>query len=86
MSTSYVHLNVENKVGYIEFYNPPHNALPAALLATLTETIETTAADPSIAVVVLQSGGDRTFCAGASFEELIAISNPEQGTVFFEGA
>ncbi len=85
MSTSYVHLNVENKVGYIEFYNPPHNALPAALLATLTETIETTAADPSIAVVVLQSGGDRTFCAGASFEELIAISNPEQGTVFFEG-
>jgi len=48
MSTSYVHLNVENKVGYIEFYNPPHNALPAPLLAALTETIETAANDPSI--------------------------------------
>ena len=36
-------------------------------------------------MIVLQSGGDRTFCAGASFEELIAISNPEQGTAFFEG-
>ena len=85
MSTSYVHLNVENKVGYIEFYNPPHNALPATLLAALTETIETAANDPSISVIVLQSGGDRTFCAGASFEELVAISNPEQGTAFFEG-
>ena len=85
MSTSYVHLNVENKVGYIEFYNPPHNALPASLLVILTETIETAANDPSISVIVLQSGGDRTFCAGASFEELVAISNPEQGTAFFEG-
>jgi len=85
MSTSYVHLKVENKVGYIEFYNPSHNALPASLLATLTETIETAAADPSIAVIVLGSGGDRTFCAGASFDELIAISNAEEGSAFFEG-
>jgi len=40
MSTSYVHLKVENKVGYIEFYNPPHNALPSEMLARLTELIE----------------------------------------------
>ena len=85
MSTSYVHLNVENKVGYIEFYNPPHNALPAAMLARLTELIETAGRDSSIAVIVLKSGGDRTFCAGASFDELIAISNPEQGAEFFKG-
>lgn len=85
MSSSYVHLNVENKVGYIEFYNPPHNALPAAMLARLTELIETAGWDSSIAVIVLKSGGDRTFCAGASFEELIAISNPEQGAEFFKG-
>ena len=85
MSTSYVHLNVENKVGYIEFYNPSHNALPAEMLATLTQLIETAGADPSIAVIVLKSGGDRTFCAGASFDELIAISNPQQGAGFFEG-
>ena len=85
MSTSYVHLNVENKVGYIEFYNPSHNALPAAMLATLVELIEAASVDPSIAVIVLKSGGDRTFCAGASFEELIAISNPVEGAEFFEG-
>jgi methylglutaconyl-CoA hydratase len=85
MSASYVHLNVENKVGYIEFYNPPHNALPSAMLATLVELIETAGMNPSITVIVLKSGGDRTFCAGASFEELMAISNPQQGTTFFEG-
>ncbi len=85
MSTSYVHLKVENKVGYIEFYNPPHNALPSEMLARLMELIETAGADPSVAVIVLKSGGDRTFCAGASFEELIAISNPHQGAEFFEG-
>ena len=85
MSTSYVHLKVENKVGYIEFYNPPHNALPAAMLARLTELIGTAGTDPSVAVIVLKSGGDRTFCAGASFDELIAISNPHQGAEFFEG-
>ncbi|AOR27822.1 enoyl-CoA hydratase [Formosa sp. Hel1_33_131] len=49
------------------------------------ELIETAGADPSVAVIVLKSGGDRTFCAGASFEELIAISNPHQGAEFFEG-
>ena len=85
MSSSYVHLNVENKVGYIEFYNPPHNALPATMLATLIQLIESAGSDPSVAVIVLKSGGDRTFCAGASFEELISISNPEQGAKFFEG-
>ena len=85
MSTSYVHLYVENKVGYIEFYNPPHNALPSAMLEKLTELIGTAGSDPSVTVIVLKSGGDRTFCAGASFDELIAISNPQQGAEFFEG-
>lgn len=85
MSTSYVHLNVENNVGYIEFYNPPHNALPTAMLEKLTELIGAAGSDPSVTVIVLKSGGDRTFCAGASFDELIAISNPEQGAEFFEG-
>ena len=85
MSSSYVHLNVENKVGYIEFYNSPHNALPSEMLARLTELIGAAGADPSVAVIVLKSGGDRTFCAGACFDELVAISNPQQGAAFFEG-
>ena len=85
MSTSYVRLNVIDKVGYIEFYNPPHNGLPASMLASLTDLITKAGLDPSIAVLVLKSGGNGTFCAGASFEELNAISNTDQGTTFFEG-
>ena len=85
MSNSYVRLNVKEKVGYIEFYNPPHNGLPASMLASLTDLITKAGLDPSIAVLVLKSGGDGTFCAGASFEELNAISNTDQGTTFFEG-
>ena len=52
MSTSYVRLNVIDKVGYIEFYNPPHNGLPASMLASLTNLITKAGSDPSIAVVV----------------------------------
>jgi methylglutaconyl-CoA hydratase len=33
----------------------------------------------------LKSGGDRTFCAGASFDELKSISNPTEGELFFSG-
>ena len=85
MSNSYVRLDVKDKVGYIEFYNPPHNGLPATMLASLSDLITKAGSDPSISVVVLQSGGDRAFCAGASFEELMAISNIERGAAFFEG-
>ena len=85
MSTSYVRLNVKDKIGYVEFYNPPHNGLPASMLKSLANLITKAGSDPSIAVVVLKSGGNRTFCAGASLEELKVVSNAEEGTAFFQG-
>ena len=85
MSTSYVRLNVKDNIGYVEFYNPPHNGLPASMLKSLVNLITKAGSDPSVAVVVLKSGGNRTFCAGASFEELKLVSNAEEGTAFFQG-
>ena len=85
MSTSYVRLNVKDKIGYVEFYDPPHNGLPASMLKSLANLITKAGSDPSIAVVVLKSGGNRTFCAGASLEELKVVSNAEEGTAFFQG-
>ncbi|MDG1015116.1 MAG: enoyl-CoA hydratase/isomerase family protein [Flavobacteriaceae bacterium] len=85
MSTSYVRLNVKDKIGYVEFYNPPHNGLPASMLKSLANLITKAGSDPSVAVVVLKSGGNRTFCAGASLEELKVVSNAEEGTAFFQG-
>ena len=81
----YVKLSKSQNVGYVEFYNPPHNALPAQMLSELTTAIANAGKDDEIGIIVLKSGGDRTFCAGANFNDLAAISNPEQGQTFFMG-
>lgn len=81
----YVKLNTKNEVGYIEFFHPSHNSLPSNLLSQLARTIANAGEDESIKVIVLKSGGDRTFCAGASFEELVDIDDEEKGKEFFSG-
>jgi len=81
----YVKQTIENQVGYIEFFHPSHNSLPSNLLSELARTITNAGEDDSIKVIVLKSGGDRTFCAGASFEELVAINDEDTGKEFFSG-
>ena len=85
MTEPYVKLNTKNEVGYIEFFHPSHNSLPSNLLSELARTIANAREDESIKVIVLKSGGDRTFCAGASFEELVDIDDEEKGKEFFSG-
>ncbi|MBU2922840.1 enoyl-CoA hydratase/isomerase family protein [Winogradskyella psychrotolerans] len=85
MNTPYVKLDIKNEVGYIEFFHPAHNSLPGDVLAKLAQTITDAGTNDAIKVVVLKSGGDRTFCAGASFEELININDAATGKVFFSG-
>lgn len=82
---AYVKQTIENQVGYIEFFHPEHNSLPANLLSKLVQTIIDAGNNDDIKVIVLKSGGDRTFCAGASFKELININNEDVGKVFFTG-
>lgn len=81
----YVTINIENQVGYIEFFHPAHNSLPGDLLKKLAATITDAGHNDDIKVIVLRSGGDRTFCAGASFNELINIDDEATGKVFFSG-
>ena len=81
----YVKINIENEVGYIEFYHPDHNAMPTENLQKLTKAINDAGSNDAIKVIVLKSGGDRTFCAGASFKELISINNEAAGKQFFLG-
>ena len=80
-----VETKVENQIAYITFYHPSHNSLPGRLLAELTASIDTAGQNDEVKVVVLQSAGDRTFCAGASFDELISIKDFETGKKFFLG-
>ena len=85
MSHPYVKLTVENEVGYITFFHPDQNALPSKSLAQLEQTITEAGNNETVKVIVLKSGGDRTFCAGASFKELISISTAKEGEQFFSG-
>jgi methylglutaconyl-CoA hydratase len=76
---------LDNGVLHIEFAHPAHNSLPSNLLTQLTATIKAAGEDPSVSVIVLRSGGERTFCAGASFDELASIADFETGKRFFSG-
>ncbi|WP_159021658.1 enoyl-CoA hydratase/isomerase family protein [Formosa sp. L2A11] len=85
MDKPFVKQVVLDGVSTITFSNPSHNALPSLLLSKLETEIVLAANNTAVRVVVLQSGGDRTFCAGASFNELIAIETETQGEMFFSG-
>ncbi len=69
----------------VEFFHPKHNSLPSSVLKELADTITKAGQNDAIQVIVLKSGGNRTFCAGASFDELRAISDLETGKQFFMG-
>lgn len=77
--------NNADGVTTISFYHPAQNSMPSALLKQLADAIFNTGNDPDTKVIVLKSGGDRTFCAGASFDELLQIKDKETGALFFEG-
>ncbi|MEO5776546.1 MAG: enoyl-CoA hydratase/isomerase family protein [Flavobacterium sp.] len=82
---AYVKHNIENNIATIEFFHPEQNSLPGNILAQLAETITNMGNHNDVKVIVLKSGGDRTFCAGASFKELMAINDAATGKVFFSG-
>ena len=85
MTEGTVTYKVENAVGYITFFHPQSNSLPGDLLRRLARTIEEAGNDDSAKVLVLKSEGEKAFCAGASFDELVSIEDINQGKEFFSG-
>lgn len=85
MTKPYVKKDIQNGIATIEFFHPAHNSLPGDLLAQLVNAIDAAGENEEVKVVILKSGGERTFCAGASFKELININDAETGRVFFSG-
>jgi len=81
VSTRYI----ESGIAELTFFHPKHNSLPSDILAELAKTITNLGNDSACEVIILKSGGDRTFCSGASFDELIAINDLETGAEFFMG-
>jgi methylglutaconyl-CoA hydratase len=81
----YVRSTKEQGIATIEFFHPASNSLPGVILQDLARTVQDTGADPDVRVIILRSAGEKAFCAGASFDELTAISNEEEGLRFFSG-
>ncbi|RMG45299.1 MAG: enoyl-CoA hydratase/isomerase family protein [Acidobacteria bacterium] len=80
-----VEVNVEGGVARVTFSHPKGNSLPGATLAELAAAVRRASDDPAARVVLLQSAGERAFCAGASFDELLAVKDEAAATEFFMG-
>ncbi len=75
----------ERGIATITFFHPLSNSLPGKVLAKLAQTITEMGQNDEVKVIILKSEGDKAFCAGASFDELIAIEDLEVGKIFFSG-
>lgn len=75
----------ENGIATISFFHPQSNSLPGVLLRQLAEEITNAGNNTDAKVIVLKSLGEKAFCAGASFDELISIKDNETGNYFFSG-
>lgn len=81
----HVKTTISNGIARITFFHPQSNSMPGHLLRKLAEEITAAGQNPEAKVIVMQSEGEKSFCAGASFDELISIKDLETGKVFFSG-
>jgi len=81
----YVDVETHRGITTIEFFHPQSNALPRKILESLAHEIHGAGADAETKTIILRSGGEKAFCAGASFNELTQIENEKKGFEFFSG-
>ena len=85
MTEGYVKRELHKGIATIEFFHPQSNSLPGKILEELAQAIHAAGNDDLTKVIILRSAGEKVFCSGASFDELIAIKNEEEGLKFFSG-
>lgn len=85
MENGYVKLEIQKKIAELTFYHPKSNSLPSNLLKDLTNHFENLSNNKKVNAIMLKSEGEKAFCAGASFDELMSISNFDEGKEFFMG-
>ena len=85
MENGSLYTHIQNKIAVIEFFHPAGNSLPGELLARLAVAFDELSVNKDVNVIILKSEKETTFCAGASFDELSAISTVDDGKQFFLG-
>jgi methylglutaconyl-CoA hydratase len=85
MEAAYVKSEFHQGLRIIEFFHPQSNSLPRKILTELAQAIHAAGNEKETKLILLKSGGEKAFCAGASFDELAALTNLEEGIHFFSG-
>lgn len=85
MDSYYIKSDIADKIATVEFYHPKSNSFPSTQLAELARVFDVLGKNEEVRVIVLKSTGDRVFSAGASFDELLTISDFDKGKKFFMG-
>jgi methylglutaconyl-CoA hydratase len=80
-----VNYEIQDGIATITFGHPLSNSLPGKILQKLANTITELGQNDTAKVIILKSEGERAFCAGASFDELLSIKDFETGKTFFMG-
>lgn len=80
-----LYIKIENKIATVEFGHPQSNSFPSELLERLTQEINQLSENNEVNLILLKSEGSGAFCAGASFDELLAVNDAETGKKFFSG-
>ena len=76
---------IKHNIATVSFFHPASNSFPSLLLANLTQELNILSSNDEINLIILKSEGNGAFCAGASFDELLEVSNLEEGRLFFSG-
>ncbi len=85
INDGYVKTESHKGIITIEFFHPQSNSLPAKILEELAQEIYVAGREDDCKLIILRSAGEKAFCAGASFDELMAIKTESEGTKFFNG-
>lgn len=85
MENGKVTVSILNGIATVSFFHPKSNSLPLKLLKEITEAINKLAADKNSNVIIIRSEGEKSFCGGASFDELLSIKDFKSGKEFFMG-
>jgi len=85
MNTEFVHTELKNNISTITFGTPKSNSLPGHILEKLAQTILDEGAKEEVKAILIKSAGEKAFCAGASFDELLEIEELETSKRFFGG-
>lgn len=84
-SSGSLYTDIKNNIAHVEFGHPASNSFVSELLQRLADEFDGLSKNDAVSVILLKSEGERAFCAGASFDELVAISDLNEGKAFFSG-